>query len=110
MRLLMQVATYIQGMIHKMHNKFSVSTLNALSRSGPTAGKVLSSCGFASELAACNISWQHLQRLLLHLVFIAFVGGDGGFSFSQTSKSVIYILGPSEGYHWWVRDGFLQSA
>ena len=27
-----------------------------------------------------------------------------------SNEQVSYILGPSEGYYWWVRDGFLQSA
>ena len=43
------------------------------------------------NLLHVTISWQHLQQLLLHLVFMAFVGGAGGFSFARTSKSLIFL-------------------
>ena len=41
------------------------------------------------NLLHVTISWQHLHQLLLHLVFMAFVGGAGGFSFARTIKSLI---------------------
>ena len=43
------------------------------------------------NLLHVTIPWQHLHWLLLHLVFMAFVGGAGGFSFARTSESLIFL-------------------
>ena len=38
------------------------------------------------------------------------IRGRGWWIQFCSNKQVFYVPGASEGYYWWVRDGFLQSA